>query len=393
MFNKAVKYLNNGRTEKALAIFKKLPPYKEVLCNMGTCYRQLGNDDKARELYLKALDPKIPLTDHTFTDIFPIALNNLALLAYTYEQDDVAIELLYEALKKDPLYYDAMWNLSNALLRKYCSNKYDDLSVCWDLYHYRYMRTNPVVLKSKKQDLIQWEGNPVEHLCVMVEQGFGDQLMFGRYLSLAAQRCGKITVQTHKRAKIFFDAYDTCEDPSETTATHGIGICGLAKIFNTEIPRGDWLNGKYVPKAKNGVLDIGCTWSGNSNHVNDKYRSASPSLFRSLADCGNLYTLNPTEANTPGFTTLKSGHWGETIEELSRLDVVVSVDTSIVHLCGSLGMPCYVVLATKNNDFRWGDSSMGMNNIWYPSVKVIRNDGSWEKAIESVRNELKNFGK
>jgi len=148
------------------------------------------------------------------------------------------------------------------------------------------------------------------------------------------------------------------------------------------------LNQKYIPKIKDGKLDIGVTWSGNPNHVNDKYRSVSPRYFR---DLGNLYTLNPTEAGTAGFTALKSGSWGETISELSKLDLVITVDTSIVHLCGSLGMPCWLLLALKNNDFRWGDSSCGFENKWYPSVKVFRNHGSWDDVFARVKNELKDL--
>lgn len=392
MFHKAVKYLNANRADKALPLFKKLlkaTPYKELYCNIGTCYRILGNDKEAEKYYLKALDKTVPRTDNTFPETFPIALNNLALIAYTYEDDDLAIQLLNAALDKEPLYYDALWNLSNATLRQYCSGKFDDLSACWDLYRYRYNRTNPVALKSKKKDLIAWSGEPIDHLCVLAEQGFGDQIMFGRYLDLLPTRVKKFTVQCHDRAKYLFSDFNTCDDPIDTDATHGIGICDLGRIFNTDIPRGDWLRDKYVPKSKNGILDIGVTWSGNTSHVNDRYRSTTPSVFRRLASCGNLYTLNPAEANTPGFTTLKSGSWEDTVAELSKLDVVVSVDTSIVHLCGAMGVPCYVIMPTKNTDFRWGDSSMGRNNIWYDSVKVIRNFGGFEAAIDEVISDLR----
>lgn len=389
MFNKAVKYLNANKAEKALALFKKLPPYKEVLCNMGTCYRLLGDDQKAQDYYLKALDPKVPKTDNTFCETFPIALNNLGLIAYTYEDDALAVDLLHAALSADPLYYDALWNLGNARLRQYCSGKYGNLKQCWDLYSYRFKRSSPVVLKSKKP-MLHWDGRRVAHLCVMAEQGFGDQIMFGRYLKLAASRVDRLTIQTHERSKYLFSDYETCSDPSELDTDIGIGICDLGRIFNEEIPNGEWLRDKYIPKIKNGVLDIGCTWSGSTSHVNNRYRSANPSVFRRLESCGNLYTLNPTEAGTPGFTALKSGSWKDSLEELSKLDVVVSVDTSIVHLCGSVGMPCYVIMPVKNTDFRWGDSSCGMSNIWYPSVKVIRNRGTWEAAIQDVINDLRN---
>jgi hypothetical protein len=41
-----------------------------------------------------------------------------------------------------------------------------------------------------------------------------------------------------------------------------------------------------------------------------------------------------------------------------------------------------------DSDFRWGDSSMGFDNVWYSSVKVIRNPGTWEEALDIVSKLL-----
>lgn len=395
MFNKALKYLNANRPEKALPLLKKLAkdtPYKEVLSNLGTAYRMLGNDEAAKECYLKAADRRTPYTNNTFSDVYPVALNNLGLLAYTYEEDDLAEELYKAAIAGDALYADPKWNIANVLLRRYCSEQGGSLELAWKFYEYRKRRSgNPVIYKSGKK-LVEWDGISDVSLVILAEQGMGDAFMFGRYIKLAKERCSQVVVQSNPRmAEVFHSmGIETCVDPATTNCTHGIGMCSLGLIFNSEIPSGEWLSEKYIPKTKNSVLDIGVTWSGNSSHVNDRYRSSNSSIFRGLADIGRLYTLNPAESGTAGFTSLKSGNWMETIAELSKLDVVVSVDTSIVHLCGSLGMPCYVITATKNNDWRWGLRSMGMKNVWYPSVKVIRNPGSFSSAIEMVKNDLTN---
>lgn len=387
MFPKAVKYMNNGRPDKALALFKKLEPFKEVLCNMGTCYRELGNDTLAEQCYIKALDPKVPLTDHSFMDDFPIARSNLGLIHYTYERDDEAIQCYMQALKDNPVYYDALWNMANSLLRKCCSHKSDNFKLAWDMYNFRYYRNKPVTLKSKKK-VVQWDGSPCDSVIIMTEQGFGDQLMFARYLPLVRERVKRVIVQCHPSLKPLYSDYETCEDPIETDVDVGLGICGLGKVFNDVIPNGEWLSHLYTPKVKNGVLDIGCTWSGNKHHVNDKYRSTTPNYFRDLP--GNKYTLNPSEKGTRGFTHL-DGSWIDNIRDMSKLDLVITVDTSIAHLCGSLGMPCWVLMPLKNCDFRWGDSSMGESNIWYPSVRVFRNPGSWDKVFEKVKNEIDKY--
>lgn len=391
-FTKALNYLNNKKYDKALAIFKKLwadTPYKEIALNMGSCYRGLREWDKAAEFWSIALDPTVPYTDNSFTKDYPQALNNLGLLAYTHEQDAVAAELYARALEIEPNYHDAEWNYSQAIGRMYCSRKYDKPEIVWKCMDARFRRPKGgVKLKNKKKTLVTWDfKEKVESIVVLVEQGFGDHLQFGRYLSLLENYADKIWIQCHPRSAVFYEKYLICSDPIETDATHGVPICSLAKLTN-EIPAGDWLKDKYVRKQPNGVLDIGVTWSGNSAHGNDHYRSSKPGFFRPLSKYGTLYTLNPTEANTRGFISLDSSGWAATIAELSKLDLVICVDTSIAHLCGSLGMECWCIMPLYDSDFRWGDSSMGFDNVWYDSVRVIRNPGTWEGALEIVSKLL-----
>ena len=123
--------------------------------------------------------------------------------------------------------------------------------------------------------------------------------------------------------------------------------------------------------------------------ANDHNRSTTSRTFKCLGDYGDLFTLNPTENGTAGFTALDSDGWDKTIKALESVDLVISVDTSIVHLCGALGKPCWVLMPLYEQDWRWGDDSMGRKNIWYDSVKVFRNNGSWENVMKEVCDELK----
>jgi len=393
MFNKALKYLTNKRPEKAIPLFMKLlkdgAEYKEIYLNLGSCYKMLDRDDDAIEMYLLAADPQVPFTNNSFVDEYPEALNNLGLMAGTYQEDDVSLIYYRRAITANPKYYDAYWNMANTLLRKYSSRKYDNLKFCWELYENRFKRTlAPVTLKSRAP-VLHWTGEKVDTLCILAEQGMGDQLMWGRYLPLAATRCNKLYVQCNESMKIFFSSYNTCSDPSEIPGTvYGIGMCSLGRIFNQGLPIGEWLSDKYVSKIPNGKLDIGVTWSGNPNHANDRHRSVKSEYFRPLAKFGTLYTLNPTEAGRLGFIDLASSCWADTIASLETLDLVICVDTSIAHLCGSLGKPCWLLNMRKDPDWRWGDDSMGFENVWYPSVRVFRNPGTWDVVFKNVEIEL-----
>lgn len=392
-FNKGLKYLHAGNNEKAIACFKKVireRPFKEAFLNLGTCYKNTNKFQLAIENIKIANDPLTPFYDGTFKEKYPMALNNLALVEYTYERDDVASALYLEALAIEPHNYNALWNLAEVTLRKYCSHKYDSPKTAWDLYDFRFKRTGGVQLKNKKENLIMWDGiSSVDHIVVLTEQGLGDMIMFGRYLSLLATRVPRITVQCHPVLRELFDSYETCDDAVQTTATHAIPMCSLGKIFYQDIPPGDWLKDKYVPKLPNDTLSIGVAWSGSKTHSNNHNRSTSSGRFLPLSRWGSLYTLNPTEHNTKGFIPLKGDTLAETVRNFSSLDIVVTVDTSLAHLCGAVGMPCLVLMPLHTTDFRWGDSSMGTDNVWYKSVRVIRNPGNWEKVFLDVNNYLK----
>ena len=73
---------------------------------------------------------------------------------------------------------------------------------------------------------------------------------------------------------------------------------------------------------------------------------------------------------------------------INSLDMVVGVDTSVIHLAGSMNKPT-VCLLPYNPDWRWGIE--GQETIWYSSVKLIRQNkrGCWKQAFEEVLKIVK----
>jgi ADP-heptose:LPS heptosyltransferase len=69
------------------------------------------------------------------------------------------------------------------------------------------------------------------------------------------------------------------------------------------------------------------------------------------------------------------------------MDFVISVDTSVAHLAGALGVPVWVLL-TWASDWRWlldRDDSP-----WYPSMRLFRQKarGDWNGVLERLELEL-----
>ena len=79
----------------------------------------------------------------------------------------------------------------------------------------------------------------------------------------------------------------------------------------------------------------------------------------------------------------EGGDWEDTAKIVEQLDLVVSVDTAIVHLAGNLGIPCLLLL-NYAHDWRWGTDNEPVK--WYPKQTVLRckRNDDWEKLLEEA---------
>lgn len=386
-YTRATKYLEKGNVEKALQFYKKetaINEFKECYLNMGNAYRLLNKDKDAYRCYLNAADPSMPFSDNTFGP-YALALGNLGLLEYTFGNDNAAIEFYLLALDIDPLHYDSIWNYSSALLRQWCSNEEVDIISAWKMYDFRFKRN--VSRTTIDNTIPRWDGiSRGRSIVVLAEQGLGDKFMWGRYVACLKEYFEEVWVQVPECMHTVFSEYKTCR-VVENTGEVSIPLASLAARF--EMVPGDWLRGKFGTREfDTSNLNIGIEWAGSSSHTNDRNRSCPVGYFSELAKYGTLYSLRADAPRVKGIEHLGCKSWAETAEAVNGLDLVISVDTSITHLCGSLGSECWVLQPLKETDFRWGNNSMGEKNIWYSSVKVIRNPNSWIKVLDEVKLRL-----
>jgi len=378
-FNRGTRYLERGNLPKALACFKtcaRTEDFKELWLNMGNVYRLLDQDREATDCYLRAADPNTPYALGGYGH-YVLALSNLGLLEYAAGHDDRACEFYEAALAIDSGHYNSIWNYAGALLRKHCSGEVIDLEHAWRMYEFRFYRTGAKTKVDKS--LPRWDGVSRGHSIVVVcEQGIGDHLMWGRYVHCLREYFSEVWVQVDESLHEFFSDFKICNLVSETTATVSVPICSLARYF---LPQpGSWLQGRYPkPDPSNEII---VEWAGSPTHSNDRNRSVSPHYFLDLG-LSNLVNIRPGAKVPQGILAKPASSWRETVDRVLAADLVISVDTSLVHLCGALGVPCWMLQPLKETDFRWG--SRGVDNIWYDSVKVIRNPGSWDKVFNVVK--------
>ena len=79
--------------------------------------------------------------------------------------------------------------------------------------------------------------------------------------------------------------------------------------------------------------------------------------------------------------------FADTAALIANLDLVIAVDTAVVHLAGAMGKPVWTLLPFAS-DWRWlldrADSP------WYPTMRLFRQatPGDWDGVIRRVAAEL-----
>lgn len=393
-YNLGTKALNNGKYEKALAYFRKEPDkFKELYLNIGSAHLGMNNFGLAINNFLKANDINLVGMSGSYGE-YDMALGNLGLAYYAVWEDKLAKYYYEKALCEHSMHPNNIWNYSIALLRIYCSGA-GKAEGMWEAYRSRFK----TVATDITSGVPMWDGSKQDTITVVSEQGYGDKLMFSRYLDRAAARCNKMYVVVPPSMKDLYSEYNILYKKDEGLPED----CGLivpmgdlAGVFGDE-SNGDWLKNKYERKLSSDKFRVAIEWSGSDTHANNHNRSCPErfitKLTKLLPDV-EFVNVRPDSKKIKGVTKLNSADWNDSANHLTTCDMVVSVDTSIVHLAGSMGIPCLLMQPLFNTDFRWGSWKLkletGMpleDNIWYNSVKVLENPG-WDKLITQIASIL-----
>jgi len=427
-----------GHNEEArlhyLEALRLKPGFAEAHNNLGNLLSHHGQYEEALIQYEQATQ-----ANKTYAESY----NNLAATLIYLERFEEAVAQCHKAIALKPEYAEAHNTLASAYMRQghytkaidafkhtislnpeYAEARSNlgmihlvlrDFSVGWR--HYECRLKTPVFTKRYTYTQPRWDGSPFpgKTLLVHYEQGMGDSIQFIRYLPRVKALGGSVLYQGRPPVKALFNQFpglDRFVSTEETGMPHfdmQVSVMSLPHLFDTQehnIPATTVYLKAEVDKIKNmrphiqsHDFNVGLVWAGAKVHKNNRNRSCDPALFQVLAQCPGigLYGLQKPEDESAIPDSLRSclvtnlgehfQDFSDTAGAIAHMDLVITVDTSVLHLACAMGKPTWGLIPFTP-DWRWMLDRT--DSPWYPTLRLFRQaqPGQWQPVFETVTEAL-----
>lgn len=270
----------------------------------------------------------------------------------------------------------------------------------------------------------RWDGSFCDQLIIWDDQGFGDTLQNLRWIPEAARRVGSLRIWLRPalmplvKACMPLPVNCKLEVLNPQSSPWGQDASQIAFFFlpivlkQWPLQSGSRASYLQLPKAANPQVvrsksrarRIGLVWSAGRHKAPQPERNArvrdvpKQAFFDLVEQWKKRYQLELVSLQLEGHDEvpvlsliqkgvieqpLCSPDWLETAVVLESLDLLVSVDTSVAHLAGGLGVPTILLLSAPA-DWRWGQH--GLRTFLYDSMKLVRctAPGDWSQALQDA---------
>ncbi len=426
-----------GRSAPAACCYRRAlglePRLVEAIANLGAALRELGQNDLVLIWFSRsvamapdsagamtnlgtAMPPGAPkaLTWHrraiAYEPLHRHALNNLGSQHLARNEVVAASRWFDRALVAGYSDGEAQWNRGVArLVSGDLARGFADYEERWKL------RAFMAWHRGFRAPL--WLGEPGAGRTILAhaEQGLGDTIQCVRYLDALADRGFRVILECQPPLVRLMGCLKgvaaVVPKGGELPAfdTH-VPLLSLPHRFGTDLstipshtpylsapPSG---RGRGLARGRH----VGLVWAGNPEHKNDRNRSLDEEAFRRLAAglaalpdvtlvplqvgprAADLDRLPLPAGKVERIEPLRD--FADTAAEIEALDLVVGVDTSVMHLVGALARPGWLLLPFSP-DWRW--LLERSDTPWYPSLRLYRQRApeDWMSVISSLLDDLR----
>jgi len=380
----------------------------EQAFGIGLAYKNILDFENSEKYYLKAYEFNPKSRDVCF---------NLANLYTTFHKPQKAKEYYLKCLEINPndreskyflaLNYFRMKNYDDGL-------KYFEVRLCRETAIDTEAITYPNLIPNKPI----WQGEDISDktLYTYYEAGFGDMIMFARYIPLLQSRCKKLIIKPQVQlCELFRENFPDAEvmsyfwDEKDLNFDYHIPFLSIPYVLNLNTDKMFINRDKYLSANENKVwaykkkffdndkFKIGIKWQGNTYYDTD--RVINVDAFSGLFDLENTQVYSAqTFEGAEEFEKLSEKYniidlsksfkdFSYTAAAIENLDLIICNDTSLAHLAGAMHRPCAILLP-YNYNWRWHTDLSYCD--WYESVKLYLADKneSWNSVMERVISEI-----
>jgi hypothetical protein len=257
---------------------------------------------------------------------------------------------------------------------------------------------NPDVVPAINIDFPEWRGEPIagKSILIWVEQGFGDQIQFARFVGgLKARGAARVTLACRPILADLFQTLDGVDavlgvDIKETVCVDSHDY--WSRYLSLPEPLGVTLENlpaePYLAASPDRLARwsgfgqgarVGLVWQASPTGFNGANKGLPPDQARRLLAAGAV-SLHPEDTG--------AGDFADTAAIVAGLDLVISIDTSAAHLAGALGKPCWTLLPHIHSDWRWLQART--DSPWYRDMTLYRHGErqDWAGMIDRVLADL-----
>lgn len=430
---------DRGQLDAAVAAFRQAivlkPNYVEAHHNLGNVLRARGDLDEAIAAHRQVV---------ALTPNYAEGHSNLGVSLANHGRLDEAIASFRQAIVLRPNYAEAHYNLGIALadqgrldesiaayrqaiaLRPDSAEAHHNLAwplllrgefaAGWEEFEWRFRVRSFGYNRGFYQP--QWDGSDLTGKTILLhaEAGHGDTVQFVRYAPLVAHRGGHVILECQPALVSLLAQVPGIERviPYGDPLPHfdcQIHLLSLPRIFHTtldNIPRSVPYLAAPAERARlwkerlreDRGLKVGLVWAGSDKVRDPRKRTASLSVLAPLASVAGVqfYSLQKGEAahqaahppqGMPIIDWTEELHdFADTASLMDHLDLIISVDTGVVHVAGAMGKPVWVLLPFIA-DWRW--LLAREDSPWYPTLRLFRQSKRgepWEDVAARMSKAL-----
>lgn len=296
-------------------------------------------------------------------------LGNLGVILRVTGRLEEAESVLREALSLAPDNLGLQHTLGMTLLQlgRYAEG--------WALYEARHQ-----LLPRPTAPFPEWQGESLagKRILVLAEQGLGDQILWSRFIPLLAEQAAEVRLAVARPLAALLQELPAHVYNAQSFADEQVDV--WASIGS--VPR--WLGAgpddAPAPTLRRDALlgptsGIGLMLQGGDRNPHPA-RVPGPQIAKAIRGMGDFVELAPEWSGARDFA--------ETADRIAGLERVLTVDTSVAHLAGSMGKPVWILMSRPAID--WYVDWRTERSAWYPSARIIRQraPGDWAGVLSDI---------